>query len=297
MNPGTYDLKMSRIDWNIAMQPAANINNQSAQSVGQLIAALEQSNLAASATVALHRYRLHAVACDIPLLMIPLSGMKRFHTAGATWECATGQFLMTHFAMQADIENIPDGVAPYRAWAIPFPWEVVSMARGLLAGAVQKQGDGVSVGELPAVMDALLAYIADADTTDTALRNYRLLGILLALFRAGHSQFFLAHDPSLSARIRLAVSAEPARAWTSAHFEEVFFLSGATLRRRLAAEGTSLRALIQEARLHSALMQLQVTRKPVKAVAQDIGYRSIPSFRRNFIERFGIDPAEVANSL
>ncbi|HXU92937.1 MAG TPA: helix-turn-helix transcriptional regulator [Gallionella sp.] len=274
-----------------------DLNNQSAQSVGQLIAALEQSSLADSATVALHRYRLHAVACDIPLLMIPLSGMKRFHAGGRTWECATGQFLMTHFAMQADIENIPDGVAPYRAWAIPFPWEVVSMARGLLVGAVQKQGEAVSVGELFVAMDALLAYIGDADTTDTALRNYRLLGILLALFRAGYGQFLLAHDPSLSARIRLAVSADPAREWTSAHFEDVFCISGATLRRRLVAEGTSLRALIQDARLHSALVQLQVTRKPVKAVALDHGYRSIPSFRRNFTERFGIDPAEVANSL
>ncbi|HCI13689.1 MAG: hypothetical protein A2063_07765 [Gallionellales bacterium GWA2_60_142] len=281
------------------MQQAANLNNQATQSIRQLAAALEQSSLAASAsaTVALHRYRLHAVACDIPLLMIPLSGMKRLHAGGATWECTTGQFLMTHFAMQADIENIPDGVTPYRAWAIPFPWEVVSMARGLLLGAMPVQGEAVSVGELPAVMESLLAYIGDADATDTALRNYRLLGILLALFRAGYGQFIQAHDPSLSARIRLAVSADPARVWASAHFEELFCISGATLRRRLVSEGTSLRALIQEARLHSALVQLQVTRKPVKAVAMDHGYRSIPSFRRNFIGRFGIDPAEVANSL
>ncbi|MDP2804441.1 MAG: helix-turn-helix domain-containing protein, partial [Gallionellaceae bacterium] len=265
----------------------AHIDNQSVLFIRQFIVALEQSSLAASATVALHRYRLHAVACDLPLLMIPLSGMKRFHAMGGTWECATGQFLMTHFAMQADIENIPDGAVPYRAWAIPFPWEVVSMARGLLHGAMLAQGDAVSVGELPAVMEALLAYIADADTMDTALRNYRLLGILLALFRAGHNRFLSAHDPSLSARIRLAVSAAPAREWTSAHFEEEFCISGATLRRRLVAEATSLRALIQEARLHSALVQLQVTRKPVKAVALDHGYRSIPSFRRNFAERFG----------
>lgn len=171
------------------------------------------------------------------------------------------------------------------------------MARGLLHGARQTQGAAVSVGKLPAVMEALLAYIGDADTTDTALRNYRLLGILLALSRAGHCQFLSAHDPSLSARIRLTVSADPAREWTSAHFEDEFCISGATLRRRLVAEATSLRALIQEARLHSALVQLQVTRKPVKAVAQDHGYRSIPSFRRNFAERFGIDPADVANSL
>lgn len=272
-------------------------DNPPSISIRQLTAALEQSSLAASATIAQHRYRLHAVACDIPLLMIPLSGMKRVHALGGTWECATGKFLMTHFAMQADIENIPDGAAPYRAWAIPFPWEVVSMARGLLSGAVPTQGEAVSVGELPAVIEALLAYIVDADTTDMALRNYRLLGILLVLSRAGHSQFRSAHDPSLSARIRLAVSADPAREWVSAHFEEEFCISGATLRRRLVAEETSLRALIQEARLHSALVQLQVTRKPVKAVALDHGYRSIPSFRRNFVERFGIDPSEVANSF
>ncbi len=274
----------------------SHTDKQSSQAIQQLTAALEQSNLAASATVALHRYRLHAVACDIPLLMIPLAGVKRFHAGGATWECATGQFLMTHFAMQADIENIPGGAGPYRAWAVPFPWEVVNMARSLLLGVVPVQGAAVSVGELSAVMESLLAYIGDADATDSALRNYRLLGILLALFRAGHVQFLQAHDPSLSARIRLAVSAEPAREWTSAHFEEAFCISGATLRRRLVAEGASLRALIQEARLHSALIQLQVTRKAVKAVALDHGYRSIPSFRSNFIERFGIDPAEVANS-
>jgi AraC-like DNA-binding protein len=275
----------------------SHTDTQSAISIKQLIAALDQSGLVATATVAQHRYRLHAVACDVPLLMIPLAGMKRLHALGRTWECAAGQFLMTHFAMQADIENIPDGVAPYRAWVIPFPWDVVSIVRGLLSGAVPPQGEAVSVGELPVVLDALQDYITDADTTDAALRNYRLLGILLALSRAGHCQFLAAHDPSLSARIRLAVSADPSREWTSTHFEEEFFISGATLRRRLVAEGTSLRVLIQEARLHSALVQLQVTRKPVKVVALDHGYRSIPSFRRNFTERFGIDPAKVANSF
>lgn len=275
----------------------SHTDKQSTQVVQQLSALLEQSSFAASATVALHRYRLHAVACDMPLLMIPLAGSKRFHALGGTWECATGQFLMTHFAMQADIENIPGDAGPYRAWAVPFPWEVVNMARSLLVGVVAVQGAAVSVGELSAVMESLRAYIGDADATDSALCNYRLLGILLALFRAGHGQFLQAHDPSLSARIRLAVSTEPAREWTSSHFEEAFCISGATLRRRLVAEGASLRALIQEARLHSALIQLQVTRKPVKAVALDHGYRSIPSFRRNFTERFGIDPADVANSL
>jgi AraC-like DNA-binding protein len=278
------------------MNTFTNTDSQSATSIRQLIAALERSSFASSSTVEQrHAYRLHAVVCDTPFLAVPLAGVKRFHAHGKTWECHAGQFLMSHFDIQADVENVPVDGFPYRAWVVSMPWEVISVARGLLAGVVQAQGEAVSVGELPAVTDALLAYIEDADTNDTALRNYRLLGILLALSRAGHGQFIQAHDPSLSARIRLAVFSDPACEWVSTHFEETFFLSGATLRRRLAAEGTSLRALIQEARLHSALTQLQVTRKPMKAVALDHGYRSIPSFRRNFIERFGIDPALVTN--
>lgn len=248
-------------------------------------------------TVAQRHYRLYAVACDTPLLIFPLAGTKRFHCGGKTWECRAGQFLMTHFAVRADVENIPDGGSPYRAWAIPFPWAAVDMARGLIAGhaLVPVSSELAGVGEVSSIEEALLAYLRDAAETDPALQNYRLLGILLALFRAGQDQFILANDPSLSSRIRVAVSANPAREWASANFEALFHLSGATLRRRLAAEGASLRGLIQEARLHSALVHLQTMRTPLKAVASAHGYRSVTSFRHNFSERFGLDPAEVAN--
>ena len=204
---------------------------------------------------------------------------------------------MSHFAVQADVENVPDDGMPYRAWAIPFPWNVVDMARGLVTGNTlsSASSEQAGVGEVSSIAEVLRTYIRDAAETEPALKNYRLLGILLALFRAGHDSFILASDPSLSARIRVTVSANPAREWTSANFEEVFHLSGATLRRRLAAEGTSLRALIQEARLHSALVHLQTTRNPLKAVAFAHGYRTVAAFRRNFAERFGLDPVEVAN--
>lgn len=260
-------------------------------------ALVERALLAAGATVAVQRYRLHAVACDVPLLVVPLSGTKFLHAEGRSWVCSPGQFLMMHFAMQADVENVPAGDGPYRAWVLAFPWEVITLARGLFPPerAMSSRETIATVGDLGALSDALLAHLADVDAPDPALRNYRLLGVLLALHRAGHKHFVQAQDPSLSARVRLAVAAAPGRAWASADFEEMFCLSGATMRRRLAEEGSSLRGLIQEARLHSALLQLQNSRKPVKAVAQESGYKSVASFRRNFIERFKLDPAKVAN--
>jgi AraC-like DNA-binding protein len=258
---------------------------------------VERALLAAGATVAVQRYRLHAVACDMPLLVVPLSGTKSLHAEGKSWSCGPGQFLMMHFAMQADVENVPAGDAPYRAWVLAFPWEVIALARGLFppGGTPASRETIATVGHLGAISDALLAHLADGDAHDLALRTYRLLGVLLALHRAGHTHFVQAQDPSLSARVRLAVSAAPGREWVSADFEAMFCLSGATLRRRLSDEGTSLRLLIQEARLHCALLQLQNSRKPVKAVARESGYKSVASFRRNFIERFKLDPAQVAN--
>jgi AraC-like DNA-binding protein len=254
--------------------------------------------LASDATVAQQSYRLHAVSCDLPLLIVPLSGTKQLHTAGKSWACRPGQFLMMHRAMQADIENIPDAHAAYRAWVLPFSWAVVELARKLLPSEPlpASDADPVSVDDLALLGDALLAYAADAETTDATLRDYRLLGVLLALHRAGHGQFLQAQDPALSARIRLAVAADPAFDWQSARFETMFGLSGATLRRRLSAEGTTLRAVLQDARLHAGLLRLQNSRKPVKAVALDVGYRSVATFRRNFVERFGLDPAQVANA-
>ena len=41
-------------------------------------------------------------------------------------------------------------------------------------------------------------------------------------------------------------------------------------------------------------MLLQTGRKSLKSVAQACGYRSVPSFSRNFFARFGIDPSAVA---
>ena len=68
-------------------------------------------------------------------------------------------------------------------------------------------------------------------------------------------------------------------------------LSGPTLRRRLAGESTSLRAVIADARIAEALRLLMTSRLPVKAVAARVGYSSVASFSRQFTERYGTEPS------
>jgi AraC-like DNA-binding protein len=260
------------------------------------------AGLAGGGTIisALQPYALRVVDLDQPMLVIPLRGRKVVTWDQASVTVGTGQYLMLHRPFKGSVQNLTDG-ATYRAWCIAFPWRVVEMARTLLDAhaLAPAPGPAVAAGALAPLQDDLRRLMALPKTgdaaSDAAAQDHALVGLLLALARNGEAQFRLAQDPTLAARIRLLVGSDPARAWTSGDIEERLHMSGATLRRRLALEHTSLRVLLRDARLDHGLHLLQATRRPVKAVALACGYRSVPSFCRQFAERFGTEPGMVAN--
>lgn len=247
---------------------------------------------------ALQPYTLRTCSVDQPALVIPLQGRKVITAEQASTSVGVGQYLMLHRGFKGAVSNLTERDA-YRAWCIGFPWHVVDMARTLLDahGLPPAPGPALGTGALAPLREDLQRLIRLPDTGDAAAdgaaRDHVLVGLLLALARTGDAQFRLARDPALAARIRLLVGADPARDWTSADVEDRLHMSGATLRRRLAAEQTSLRVLVREARLDHGLVQLQATRRPLKTVAQACGYRSVPSFCRQFAARFGVEPAAV----
>lgn len=244
-------------------------------------------------------YRLSAVTCDQPLLIVPLAGTKTIHDLPGAMRATRQDFLTVHRAVSLDMENTPATDAPYRAWFLSFPWHLIQLARQFLqqqpASFPAPQQRTVSVGKVAELLPALLA-VLDAQTADAATQDYARLGLLLALIRCGHGDFLRAEEPGLAPRVRLLVAAEPDRDWVSLDFETAFNVSAATLRRRLAAEGCSLRDVLREARLHHALALLQTRKLPLKTVALKSGYRSLASFRENFTERFGIAPSDVGDN-
>ena len=62
---------------------------------------------------------------------------------------------------------------------------------------------------------------------------------------------------------------------------------------RLALEGTSLTALLVDARMASALTLLQATTQPVSGIAHSVGYESPSRFAVRFRQRFGFAPTAV----
>lgn len=293
-----------KLEWTLPLQPESSVLPAHCTSAipHWIDAGLAQAGGQAT-IVAQCAYKLRAVGIDQPSLILPLAGTKRVELGAARAQVEPGAFLMIHQATSLQVENLPDADVglPYRAWAIGFPWRAVELARALLNPYMpavtednrsQPFSSGANAPLLPA-LQRLMEALNSTAVPDAALIDHALLGVLVALARNGHAQFLRASDPSLSARIRLLVAAAPDRDWTSADFEEALHVSGATLRRRLAEEDTSLRLLLREARLHHGLALLQCSRKPVKSVALACGYRSVPSFTRNFVDRFGIDPSEV----
>ncbi|XAH21306.1 AraC family transcriptional regulator [Xylophilus sp. GW821-FHT01B05] len=252
-------------------------------------------------------YRLRAVQVDAPLLAVPMAGLKRVEVDGKQAEVACGEFVMLHQACRMGVENLPPpgtGEA-YRAWVVPIPWRVVTLARSLVgshrdSAPAAMPAKPFSCGDLTPLLPGVQAYLTAMSpaggTPDAAQRDHALLGLLLALARAGHDHFLHAQDPSVAARIRLLVAAAPARNWTSEDFELALHMSGATLRRRLAQEETSLRQILRETRLQHGLGLLQSSRRPLKSIALACGYLSVASFSRGFVAQFGVEPGAVSGT-
>jgi AraC-like DNA-binding protein len=91
----------------------------------------------------------------------------------------------------------------------------------------------------------------------------------------------------------MLLATDPQQSWRAEDVAAQLAISPATLRRRLAAEGTSFRAVLEETRLARALTLIQTTNLPLKHIADDCGYLSPSRFAARFRQRFGSLPSEL----
>lgn len=94
-----------------------------------------------------------------------------------------------------------------------------------------------------------------------------------------------------AARVQDLLTADPANPPTADEAAAALALSARTLRHRLAAEGTSYRALLQEMRARLAEEMLIGGRLTVTETAQRLGYVEVSSFSQAFHRWHGCGPA------
>ena len=286
----------------------------------QQLQALLDSEAAASCVHASARMAHTVRAVDVlqPALSIVLEGCKTVHCADCDGKLPPGGMLVMCAGARLDVQHQPE---------VPLCDEVLTAARLLLgtgfppvttasAPAVTgSTGQEVAYGIFTAVPPAdqmsspgPWIYTAVADDHAPALLRWAhtllqgdyagaraaLAALVIALVqRRGLRRLVLPQAPTLAHQVREQVLAAPARHWQSRDFEALLGLSGATLRRRLAAEHTSLRELLAEVRLGLSLNLLYGTHLPLKTVAARVGYRSPDAFVRAFRMRFGLEPSQL----
>ena len=232
-----------------------------------------------------------------PQFAILLQGRKQVRTAQQSLEFAPGDLFLITRRCRIDVVNIPDPHSGlYLSAIVPMCAEALTAARALWNEPLPQAGDALA--RLPLVEHGatLLQWRQALEHGQYTEARLALASLAVAFCRRGHGSLLVPPETSLGERIRDLIAAQPERDWQSRDFEGQLGLSGATLRRRLASEHSSVRELITDARLTHAMSLLYTTRLPLKTVAARVGYRSLGSFNKRFAERYGLEPAAIGNS-
>jgi AraC-like DNA-binding protein len=100
-------------------------------------------------------------------------------------------------------------------------------------------------------------------------------------------------DRLLVARVRALLAHRAGELTDAARIAGALHLSVRTLHRQLRDEGSSLQALMDEARCAQASELLRRSARPVKQIAQAVGFRNEKSFARAFRQWTGRTPSEL----
>lgn len=132
----------------------------------------------------------------------------------------------------------------------------------------------------------------EVDNLPEAIVAHRLQEILLWL---GQESIFFrpAECSSAKSRLRNLLETNPGAAWAEKDVVKALGQSPATLRRHLAAEGTSYREVLGDTRMLHALRLLHSTDQSVGAVARNSGYACQSRFAQSFRKRFGFHPSVI----
>jgi AraC-like DNA-binding protein len=122
--------------------------------------------------------------------------------------------------------------------------------------------------------------------------RHKMLEILLWLKQFNIS-FIHNEVRNLTQQVRRCLATDPHNIWTAAEVADTLSMSEVMLRRKLSAENTSLRTLMIDVRMSSALALLQSTDWPISAIAQHVGYESSSRFAERFRKRFGFAPTAI----
>lgn len=240
--------------------------------------------------------RFSRIVNDRPALILLRHGSKMLQSAGGLWSIRGGAAIAIAGGQTFDVTNRLSDRGLYEArWLIWDPAVIEGFERG--AAALTPPLAGAAVldrldADFISAFDRAIAAITDARHIPADVAAHRMAEMLLWLAHRG-IRFSAGEDLTLAMKLRRLFETDLAASWTAAIVAKRLAMSEATLRRRLAAEGTTLGDLLTDARMSSAMVLLQSTDYAVNRIALEVGYESASRFAIRFRERFGFPPTAI----
>lgn len=241
--------------------------------------------------------RFSRIAIDRPALVLLRHGTKILESARGQWTIRSGEAIVVAGGQTLDVTNRLSDRGLYEArWLVWDPAVVARFAQTMAGGAPLTGAAvlGKPDAQFTAAIDRALEAIWDVQSIPDDVAAHRVTESLLWLSRRGiHIPAADEQQLTLAMRLRRLVEPSLAEPWTSATAAKQLGLSEATLRRRLAAEGTTFGDLLTDARMSFAMLLLQSTDYAVNRIALEVGYESASRFAIRFRERFGFPPTAI----
>ena len=218
------------------------------------------------------------------------AGQKRIADGTRRAAVEPGHYLVVAPGMLLNVENHPAPEGPYRS-------SCLAVSRSLLLQKTWPADVPPSrwtvLPPVP-VLDEAFAHTERGlqQELPQAVLEHRVRELLEALALGGFRPV-AENEPTVTERVRLLLACAPAQTWRAEPVAEQLAMSAATLRRKLATENTSFRAVLEEVRLSRALTLIQTTAQPLKRIAETCGYLSPSRFATRFRMRFGTLPSQL----
>lgn len=236
------------------------------------------------------RQRVAAVPFGDFVVARIVAGQKRIADGTRRASVDTDHYLVVAPGMLLNVENHPALDGPYRS-------SCVAVSRDLLlqkTWPADAKPAHWSVLQPYPMLDQAFAHaeLGLQQQLPQSVLVHRVNELLEALALGGFRPL-MTNEPGVAERVRLILASAPERTWRAEQLAMQLAMSVATLRRKLAAENTSFRSVLEEVRLTHALTLIQTTTQPLKRIAEDCGYLSASRFATRFRTRFGTLPSQL----
>ena len=241
---------------------------------------------------------LHQIPIHMPTLVLVVNGQKKILRNQTLLTVDRGELLLVPGNCILELSNHPPVSGEYYSLVLSFSPQSIKLFTETYAAQLSSwQQPLLWQSRAPEVLYTVLNQWVgwcQQQTMNPLLVLHRQVEILLIL--AQHNlagNLCIERNASWKQRIVQLLHMDLSRDWQIDDICPQLGVSEATLRRKLQAENTSFRYILEETRLIAGLSLLQETFWPVQRIAHQVGYQSQSRFAERFKKQFGITPSDL----